>query len=111
MRLLFDANLSPLLVRHLKDLYPGSLHVEQINEVSAQDPEIWNYAKENDLIIVTKDSDFEAMSQLSNEPPKIIWIRRGNCSTAEIEEILRNNSEAISSLSLLENELTILILY
>jgi predicted nuclease of predicted toxin-antitoxin system len=21
-------------------------------------------------------------------PPKVVWIRRGNCSTAEIEEIL-----------------------
>jgi predicted nuclease of predicted toxin-antitoxin system len=32
-------------------------------------------------------------------PPKIIWIRRGNCSTRDIETILRENYSAIGALS------------
>ncbi|MGK7926528.1 MAG: DUF5615 family PIN-like protein [Spirulina sp.] len=30
-------------------------------------------------------------------PPKVIWIRRGNCSTNAIETILRDNYGTISA--------------
>ena len=29
------------------------------------------------------------MSFLFGQPPKVVWIRRGNCSTREIEIIIR----------------------
>lgn len=45
--------------------------------------------------IVSKDNDFQQMSFVFGAPPKVIWIRRGNCSVAEIEEILRTNSSRI----------------
>ncbi len=38
------------------------------------------------------------MSEIPGSPPKIIWIRRGNCSTGQIEAILRQHHEAIASL-------------
>ncbi|HKP51638.1 MAG TPA: DUF5615 family PIN-like protein [Chloroflexia bacterium] len=38
------------------------------------------------------------MSVLRGFPPKVIWVRRGNCSTKEIEEILRQHSAAIQDL-------------
>ncbi|HEY9296492.1 MAG TPA: DUF5615 family PIN-like protein, partial [Phormidium sp.] len=41
--------------------------------------------------IVTKDADFNEIVILRGFPPKIIWIRRGNCSTGDIETILRTN--------------------
>jgi predicted nuclease of predicted toxin-antitoxin system len=63
------------------------------------DREIWDYARQNDYMIVTKDADFSELSLLLNFPPKIIWIRRGNCSTNDIEKILRGNYEAIVTLS------------
>ena len=59
MRLLFDQNLSPHLYETLRDLYPGSLlHVRAIGLESADDAEVWNYAKDHDFTIVSKDSDF-----------------------------------------------------
>ena len=48
---------------------------------------------------VTKDADFSELGLLQGFPPKVVWIRRGNCSTAEIEELLRESSQAIGSLS------------
>ena len=39
-------------------------------------------------IIVTFDSDFYNISLIKGHPPKIIWIRTGNLTTAEIAEIL-----------------------
>jgi len=38
------------------------------------------------------------LSVLHSFPPKIVWIRRGNCKTSDIENILRNNLEAIEEL-------------
>jgi predicted nuclease of predicted toxin-antitoxin system len=41
------------------------------------------------LAIVSKDGDFHQRSFVRGPPPKVIWIRRGNCTTSEIEQILR----------------------
>ena len=50
-------------------------------------------------MIVTKDADFSELGVVKGFPPKIIWIRRGNCSTQEIETILREGYDAIKFLS------------
>jgi len=63
------------------------------------DSEIWLYTHDHDYVIVTKDADFNELGVVNGFPPKIIWIRRGNCSTQEIEAILRENYDAIQSLS------------
>jgi len=95
MKLLLDQNLSPRLVHWLADLYPNSIHVAQVELDRSLDQEIWDYARQHDYIIVTKDVDFSEFSILQGFPPKVIWIRRGNCSTQDIEIILRENFDAI----------------
>jgi predicted nuclease of predicted toxin-antitoxin system len=97
--LLFDENISPRLADRLMDIFPGSVHVSAIGLDKAFDREIWEYARQNDYMIVTKDADFSELSLLLSFPPKIIWIRRGNCSTNEVEKLLRESYEAIHSLS------------
>ena len=96
--LLFDQNISPRLVTLLADLYPESVHVSTIGLGNALDIEIWEYARDNNYMIVTKDADFSELGVVRGFPPKVIWIRRGNCSTREIESILRENYTAISAL-------------
>jgi predicted nuclease of predicted toxin-antitoxin system len=97
--LLFDQNISPRLVDRLADIYPGSAHVFALGLGNAMDIEIWQYAHDHDYMIVTKDADFSELGIVRGFPPKIIWIRRGNCSTQDIESILRENYSAISTLS------------
>ncbi len=97
--LLFDHNLSPRLLNRLADLYPDSTHVEDVGLGTANDREVWEYARRNDYIIVTKDADFSELGLLYGFPPKVIWIRRGNCTTRDIEKILRDNYEAIKTFS------------
>ena len=63
------------------------------------DIEIWQYARDHDYMIVTKDADFSELGVVKGFPPKIIWIRRGNWSTQDIESVLRENYSAISALS------------
>ncbi len=89
MKLLLDENLSSRLIEQLSDLYPGSAHVHQCGLGSTDDAAIWDYAKSNGFAIVSKDSDFEERSILSGSPPKLIWIRARNCTSAEVESLLR----------------------
>ncbi|NEP02420.1 MAG: hypothetical protein F6K58_27990 [Symploca sp. SIO2E9] len=100
MKLLFDQNLSPRLVWRLSDIYPNSSHVFNCRLDQANDIDIWQYCRDNDYIIVTKDSDFNELVVLLGFPPKVIWVRRGNCTTTEIETILRTNVEYINNFSL-----------
>ena len=63
------------------------------------DWEAWEYARQHDYIIVTKDVDFSEFSLLHGFPPKVIWVRRGNCSTQEIETLLRENFDGIKTMN------------
>lgn len=97
-KLLFDQNLSPKLIQCLADLYPNSEHLDLLGLGTADDALVWEYAKQNNFVVVTKDADFADLSVLRGFPPKVLWIRRGNCSTGDIEEILRNYNAEIEDL-------------
>ena len=89
MRLLLDQNLSPRLLDLLADLYPASTHVRSVGLANADDETVWRYAVQQGFVIVSKDSDFHQRSFLYGHPPKVIWIRRGNCSTDDVAGLLR----------------------
>ena len=59
------------------------------------DPIVWDYAKDNDLMIVSKDADMHDLSLVFGNPPKVVWLRLGNCSTLQVESVLRQNFNAI----------------
>ncbi len=88
MKLLFDQNLSYKLVRSFSDEFPGSAHVRDLGLASAVDIDVWEYAKQFGFTIVSKDTDFSQRGFLFGPPPKVIWIRLGNCSTKAIQEVL-----------------------
>jgi predicted nuclease of predicted toxin-antitoxin system len=58
---------------------------------SASDREIWKTAQDNDFVIVTRDADFEELSVVLGQPPKIIWLKVKNYSRAVILKILIDN--------------------
>ena len=89
MKLLLDQNLSPRLADKLQALYPDSTHVRNVGIHDSPDQAVWLYAASHGFTIVSKDSDFHHWSFLRGAPPKVIWIKRGNCSTYEIERLLR----------------------
>ncbi len=99
VKLLFDQNLSPKLIEKLTDLYPNSDHLDLLGLGTADDVLVWEHARRNNFVVVTKDADFADLSVLRGFPPKVIWIRRGNCSTANIERILRDHSAEIEDLA------------
>jgi predicted nuclease of predicted toxin-antitoxin system len=56
---------------------------------------IWQRALDHGFVIVTKDEDFQRLSILYDAPPKVIWIRLGNCSTADIIRLLAQRRDEI----------------
>jgi len=96
MKLLFDHNLSPRLIDRIKDVYSNASHVSLLGMDRDSDEIIWLYAKTNKYIIVTKDSDFNDLSILHGFPPKVIWLQIGNCTTSDIEKLLRNYYDIIA---------------
>jgi predicted nuclease of predicted toxin-antitoxin system len=109
VKLLLDENLSPRLVESLGDLYPGSQHVHAVGLGEADDSDVWNFAKAHGFAIATKDSDFAERGVLERDPPKVLWIRLGNCSTAEIETVLRSQFEAIRGFLEEDQEICLLL--
>jgi predicted nuclease of predicted toxin-antitoxin system len=95
MKLLLDENLSPKLVKVLSDIFPGTQHVEGCGMSASGDSEIWEFAKANGYAILSKDRDFVERASLLGWPPKVIWLHVGNCTTAEIERVIRNSAQPI----------------
>lgn len=73
----------------LADVYPGSIHVCDVGLLGASDLVLWQHARENDLVLVSKDEDFHRFSVLFGPPPKVIWVRLRNCATEDIIRLLR----------------------
>lgn len=104
MKLLFDQNISRHLVDHVRDVFPGSVHVAMIGLAEATDAEVWEHAGANDYILVSKDSDFRQLAFLHGPPPKIVWLRLGNVTTVEIATAILDHNETIERFAASQDE-------
>ncbi len=102
MKLLFDENLSPKLVDLLIEEFPNSKHVRDVKLRGAADSQIWEFCKDNNFTIISKDTDFREISYLEGAPPKIIWIDVGNSGTSVIDKLLKEKKRKIEKF--VENE-------
>ncbi|MDQ2664689.1 MAG: DUF5615 family PIN-like protein [Gemmatimonadota bacterium] len=89
MKLLFDENLAGRLPRLLADAFPGSVDIVGLGLAGATDRAIWDRAKADGFVLVTKDEDFQRLSVLLGAPPKVIWVRLGNCAPSDVARVLR----------------------
>lgn len=97
MKLLFDQNLSFRLVELLTEKYPESKHIKTLSMERSSDRDIWEYALKHNFVIVTRDSDFHEWVTLLGYPPKVIWLKCGNCPTERIFGLLSKNFERIQT--------------
>lgn len=95
--LLFDENLSPQLPRLLTAVYRGAVHVRDVGLARADDSAVWDYARLHGFSVVTKDDDFRQRSFLYGAPPKVIWVRLGNCQTADVVALLTVREAVVTS--------------
>jgi predicted nuclease of predicted toxin-antitoxin system len=92
LKLLVDENLPARLVEELAELFPASAHVASLGLESTPDERIWAHAKAHGFAFLTKDKDFANLSFAWGAPPKVILLQTGNCSTARLIQIVRDNA-------------------
>ncbi len=95
MRLLIDENLSERLVSSLADLFPDSLHVRLLGLAGTRDETLWSLARREGCVLLTRDEDFLQLSLVRGAPPKVILLRFGNCSTAQVSALLRASASTL----------------
>lgn len=95
MKLLLDENVSDRIVQHIADLFPGSTHIKTIGLMQSDDRVVWEWAKQHEFTLVSKDTDFYQKAIVLGHPPKFIWLRIGNCPTSLITTLLRSRHEII----------------
>lgn len=97
-----DAQISPLIAKWINENFPFmAVSVKDLGFLRSKDSEIFNEAKRQNTIIMTKDIDFLRLLEQYGPPPAIIWITSGNTSNANLKEILKKNLTKI--VTLLEN--------
>jgi predicted nuclease of predicted toxin-antitoxin system len=95
MKLLLDENLSRRLVPFLQHDYPGSNQVVLLGMESATDKEVWQKARDDDFVILTRDADFQELSLVWGQPPKVIRLKTLNQSRAATLKVLIENRDVI----------------
>ena len=98
MKLLLDEDLSPKLPHLIAAQFPGSLHIRDCGLKGATDKAIWEFARANNFTIVSKDSDFYQRSLFYGSPPKIVWLRIGNCTRDDVVQLLLMHEQEIRAL-------------
>jgi len=109
VKLLFDENVSPKLTSRLAREYPGSAHVRDVGLRSAEDQQVWDYARTHGFVVASKDTDFRERSYVEGAPPKVIWLDVGNAGTDAIVQLLQEQVKRARQFDALE-EASLLIL-
>jgi predicted nuclease of predicted toxin-antitoxin system len=96
VKLLLDENLSRKLISRLADLFPESVHLAEVNRLGSSDRDVWEFARAENLIIVSADSDFCVLATTLGPPPKVVWLRRWTHPTRDAEQVLRRQAIRIA---------------
>jgi predicted nuclease of predicted toxin-antitoxin system len=97
LKLLLDQNLSRKLVLTLDERFPGSAHVLPLGLAKSTDSAIWYYARFHGYTLVTKNTDMVDLCVLRGAPPKVVWVRVGNCGTTVVRDVLATNADQIAA--------------
>lgn len=84
-----DAHLSPRVARWLREeLGHEARHLREIALREADDNEIFVRAKQERVVMMSKDKDFADLVSRLGPPPAVIWLRCGNTSEDRLKQIL-----------------------
>ena len=95
MKFIIDAQLPPALARYLAAKGENAMHVLDIGMMESSDSEIWDFALKEEMVIITKDEDFQMRASVTQHCPGIIWVRIGNCSKKTLLNFFEQKWEKI----------------
>jgi len=91
MRIWIDAQMSPAIATWISNNYAVSaLAIRDLGLRDAEDKEIFEAARQEKAVVMTKDSDFVLLLDKLGPPPQVIWVTCGNTSNARLKEVLTN---------------------
>ena len=89
MTIWVDAHLSPAIANWITNTFGvEAVALRDLSLRDAEDPEIFEAAKAQQAIVMTKDSDFVDLVERLGSPPQIIWLTCENTSNTRLREIL-----------------------
>ena len=91
MTIWVDAQMSPAIAAWISSNFSvTAVAIRDLGLRDAEDKEIFEAARRDNTIVMTKDSDFVLLLDRLGAPPQVIWITCGNTSNARLKEILTN---------------------
>jgi predicted nuclease of predicted toxin-antitoxin system len=86
-----DAQMSPAIAAWISGNFSvNAVAIRDLGLRDAEDKEIFEVARRENAIVMTKDSDFVLLLDKLGAPPQVIWVTCGNTSNARLKEILTN---------------------
>ena len=80
MKFLVDNQLPTALARFLASRGVDCQHVLDVDLGGATDAAIWNYASQNDCVVISKDEDFLYMANIPSAKARLIWVQRATAA-------------------------------
>jgi predicted nuclease of predicted toxin-antitoxin system len=96
-KFIVDAQLPPALARFLNSLGEDAIHVLDVDMMEASDTKIWDLAIRETRVIITKDEDFPIRASVSEQPPRLIWVRLGNTSKQALIQVFTQSWSQIKA--------------
>jgi predicted nuclease of predicted toxin-antitoxin system len=91
MRIWVDAQMSPAIATWISSNYAVSaVAIRDLGLRNAEDKEIFEAARQEKAVVMTKDGDFVLLLDRLGPPPQVIWVTCGNTSNARLKEVLTN---------------------
>lgn len=91
MRIWIDAQMSPAIASWITNNYAvTAVPIRDLGLREATDKGIFDAARQENAVVMSKDSDFVLLLDRFGPPPQVIWITCGNTSNARLKEILTN---------------------
>jgi predicted nuclease of predicted toxin-antitoxin system len=91
MTIWIDAQMSPTIAAWISSKFAvKAVAIRDLSLRDAEDKEIFEAARRENAIVMTKDNDFVLLLDRLGAPPQVIWVTSGNTSNARLKEILTN---------------------
>ncbi len=99
MKFIIDAQLPFRLSKLLKERGHDVIHTDNLpDKEKTTDKEIRKIARQEDRIVITKDTDFLNSFYLNKNPKRLLIVTTGNINNKNLFNILSNNLNRIEEL-------------
>ena len=96
MKFLLNENIPPSLAGFINRSGHHAIHVRDLNLLGKPDERIFNYARDNDFIIITHDLDYSRIHAYSGQQkPSVILFRIEPLTLKRMSEILSQHLQQL----------------